>query len=120
MLPVVVALAVLAGCSPAHPLTDQEVALYESTGTALEAAGGGTVVRDDGCLYFEGGGCRTLPIFPRGAVSWDGTVLEFDGEEYREGDTITVGGGETAPPRRHTIPRACDPEVPTWLVAPPH
>ena len=57
---------------------------------SLLAIGGGTFRSTRGCVHFGDG---TIPVFPDGFVTWDGTSLMFGGVFFSDGDEISVGGG---------------------------
>ncbi|HEV7951070.1 MAG TPA: hypothetical protein VGP24_15000 [Glaciihabitans sp.] len=48
------------------------------------------LVLHNGCLRFANG---TVPIFPSTDVSWDGFALNYRGDDYGVGDSISLGGG---------------------------
>jgi hypothetical protein len=114
----VVLLSAALGCSSTDPLTSAEVALYDSDGSTNDAAFAGSLSREDGCLHLRSGGARTLPLFPRGDVRWDGTLLTYDGRSYRLGDEVLVGGSESQPRPGASVPASCDQDVSVWVVAP--
>lgn len=71
---------------------------YPWEGEALEALIHGTIVLAGECLLIADSGAPSklvLPLFPDELTSWDDTAREltFDGQIYREGDSILWGGG---------------------------
>ena len=62
---------------------------------SFTAAIEGRIVISEGCLVIDTGENYVQPIFPSDAVSWNASAqtLEFRGESYRVGDTISLGGG---------------------------
>lgn len=68
--------------------------------TEVSVAGGdsalvdGTLALDGGCLIVVAADqSRVIPIFKRTEVSWDGTRLEWSGNTWTVGDTVSLEGG---------------------------
>lgn len=60
----------------------------------MDALQAGVLNLRDSCLLVEGrDGALILPVFNHARVSWDGQVLTWEGNEYRIGDRIDLGGG---------------------------
>jgi len=82
------------------------------------ALGWGVLVFTDGCLRLQDG---TILVFPDDSSSWDGTTLRYSGSEFRMGDEISFGGGQSSltPEIRDIfeIPEECG-DGPVWIVAP--
>ncbi|MEE9414597.1 MAG: hypothetical protein V3V01_04875 [Acidimicrobiales bacterium] len=126
---VVVLLGLVAvGCgsdSVSKPASPPEifVPIYPWEGVSDGADFKGTISFDGECLLIG----LTLPIFPDELTSWDGSAREltFDGEVYREGDSVNWGGGELTLEQAgrfatdNLLPnhRACGAEG-AWLVGP--
>lgn len=88
----------------------------------------GTLVYEDGCLYVDAESTRYLPVFPAGAVAWDGSTLTTTNsrdpakrEEVVPGEEILLGGGESGMDLGPTtvIPDACDLAERSFVVAAP-
>lgn len=70
----------------------------------------GTLVLDPACVQVASPeGHIAVPVFPAGdaTLEADGTVLVWDGEEYRHGDRIALGGG-FSPVSGGYVPAACE------------
>ncbi len=114
---VVVLLAAVAGCAgKASPPPD--VAYYQPYERGgMEALLTGTLVRHHGCTYVvDHTGQRWVPMFPDVGLAWQGEDLHADGQAYRLGTEVELGGGEMEPYPR-SLPRWCDAAARTWLVA---
>lgn len=60
-----------------------------------QALNSGTLVREGDCLYMDNPGyARYFIAFADGAVAWRGGAIVTAAGTFREGDTVTFGGGE--------------------------
>ena len=82
------------------------------------ALSSGVLVFENGCLGLRDG---TLLVFPDDSSSWDGSTLRYSGVDFRPGDEIGFGGGQSSltPELRESfdIPGECG-DGPVWFVAP--
>ena len=89
----------LSGCgrsaSSPSAATDSPVAYYESEGPGGDAALlEGVLVLEDGCLLVRQlDGTRTVPIFPDGEVTWEDSMLGWEGQRLEDGEQIALSGG---------------------------
>jgi len=86
------------------------LAVYPKPDAGMDALLEGTLVLDSACVQVASvEGHVAVPVFPAGdaALEGDGTVLVWDGEEYRDGDVIALGGG-FAPVSGGYVPAACE------------
>lgn len=62
----------------------------------------------------------TVVVFPDGFASWVDDALVFEGESFRDGDEVTLGGGPGSggPAMDAFVPDGCDAES-YWMVSPP-
>lgn len=90
----------------------------------------GALVEEDGCLYVDVDATRHLPVFPAGAVAWDGSTLTTTNsrdpatrDEVGPGQEISLRGGgsdeEPEPGPSLAIPDACDLADEYFVVAAP-
>ena len=88
----------------------------------------GTLVEEDGCLYVDADSARYLPVFPAGAVAWDGSTLTTTNprdpatrDEVVPGEEISLGGGGSGldPGPTTVVPDACDLAERYFIVAAP-
>lgn len=90
----------------------------------------GTLVEEDGCLYVDADSARYLPVFPAGAVAWDGSTLTTTNprdpatrDEVVPGEEISLGGGGNEgmpePGPTTVVPDACDLAERYFIVAAP-
>ena len=75
----------------------------------------------EGCLTLRTvDGASVVPVFRDRDVTWGEGVLEFRGERYEVGDTLTVGGGYSGTVVTGSAdvltPKSCDPDAAIWLV----
>lgn len=68
---------------------------------SMQARLTGKLTETDGCVTIND---LVVPVFPS-TTEWDGTSLKWDGDEYRIGETIELGGGE--PAVRPEMPSEC-------------
>jgi len=55
----------------------------------------GTLIREGTCLYIDSDhGGRWIPVFPFDSATWLDGALVANGQEFKPGDPIAVGGGE--------------------------
>ena len=99
----------LTGCSnaaggSAKIISAPVLATYDVRGDdySMQAALEGELTVAEGCVTIN---AATLPVFPNTAT-WDGTTLQWEGEQYEVGDTIKLGGGE--PAIELELPATCD------------
>ena len=72
------------------------VAMYPQPNGGMDALLEGTLTVIEDCVVVtQSDGSIAVPVFPVGDASWDGDegVLSWRGDEFREGDPISVGGG---------------------------
>ena len=88
----------------------------------------GTLVEEDGCLYVDADSARYLPVFPAGAIAWDGSTLTTTNprdpatrDDVVPGEEISLGGGggEGMPGPTTVVPDACDLAEGYFVVAAP-
>ncbi len=82
----------------------------------------GQVAELDGCFYIEDGksaGDLWVAVFPADMVdaSPTGDGFELNGEDYTDGDEISVGGSATVGVT-YPVPAECDEDIPQWQVHP--
>ncbi|WP_218220644.1 hypothetical protein [Nesterenkonia sp. Act20] len=87
-----------------------------------DAALAGRVAEIDGCFYVQGPAPErilTLAVFPAREVTdaSEGSGFAYLGEDYADGDAITVGGSMSGS-TLYAVPEACDEDVQQWRVAP--
>jgi hypothetical protein len=106
----------LTGCVP----NEGPVAFAPQNGDSGDALLTGTIHITTECLTVSDGTDVVIPIFPAFEARFDDGVLTFGGE-YRDGDEITLLGGETAVgapiPDDWYIPAGC-PDIPLWKTGP--
>lgn len=85
----------LAGCAALAQLPESgPLAMYPKPNGGMDALLEGTLTVIDDCIAIaQSDGGRAVPVFPVGDASWDEGVLSWRGDEFREGDPISVGGG---------------------------
>lgn len=121
-VPVVVALSAacaigLAGCTAASLPTSGPLAAYPSPEGGMDALLEGTLRLQNGCLVITGDPGVWVPYFPAGSASWDGEVLRWNERDYRDGDQISIGGGEVGIGPDAYTPEGCT-GIDAWLVSP--
>lgn len=108
--------AALTGCAP-H---DGPVAFAPKSDAYGDAILTGIVHISDECLTIGDGADARIPVFPVFEARYYDGVLSF-GNEYREGDEIILGGGQTptnaSVPDGWYIPAGC-PDLPLWESGP--
>lgn len=87
-----------------------------------EAALVGRVAEIDGCFYVEDDGPErhlTVAMFPAReiGVTDDSEGFTFLGDDYADGDDITLSGSMTRA-ENYAVPESCDDEVQQWRVTP--
>lgn len=105
-----VALSACAGPSGGDLPSSGPLAVYPKPDAGMDALLEGTLVLDPACVQVASPeGHVAVPVFPAGdaTLEEDGTVLVWDGEEYRDGDVIALGGG-FAPVSGGYVPAACE------------
>jgi hypothetical protein len=102
----------LTGCVP----DDGPVAFAPQSEGAGDALLTGTIHITTECLTIDDGTNVVIPVFPAFEARYYDGVLTF-GNEYTDGDEITLAGGEiavSAPiPDAWYIPAGC-PDIPLW------
>ena len=107
----------LAGCSPEPGDADITGSLSPTSvlatsdidlgATRMEALLDGELSLTNGCFTVVSQSVQSVqsvPIFPPSA-EWDGVTLRWNGEEYRVGDEIALGGGQ--PGQERDLPAEC-------------
>lgn len=78
----------------------------------------GTLQRSPECITVVAEGQVWTPIFPSDDVRLQHDAVVYQGVEFRNGDQISLGGGEaSAPPAGSRIPADCPPGM-LWRVSP--
>ncbi len=86
------------------------LAVYPRPDAGMDALLEGTLVLDPACVQIASpDGHVAVPVVPEGDATLedDGSVLVWDGEEFRDGDRIALGGG-FAPVSGGYVPPACE------------
>lgn len=108
--------AVLTGCVP----NDGPVAFAPKSDAYADALLTGIIHITDECITVGEGVDAVIPVFPVFEARYANWVLTF-GSDYRDGDEITIGGGEaqtgTAIPDGWYVPAGC-PDLPLWQSGP--
>lgn len=107
----------LAGCAAASLPTSGPLAVYTSPEGGMDALLEGTLHLRNGCLVITGDPGAWVPYFPAGSASWDGEVLRWNDRGYREGDQISIGGGEGDIGPDGYTPDGCA-GIDAWVVSP--
>ncbi|GAA1722194.1 hypothetical protein GCM10009809_17360 [Isoptericola hypogeus] len=123
----VLAASLSAACTfDAKPTAVDQVATYPAGDGGNAALLTGALAVEGGCVYVVDSdfGKRWLPVFPSGAVGWNGEVLTYGSEQYEPGAVIELGGGASGEddpdpeiPDDWHVPAGCD-ATHTWIVAP--
>lgn len=93
-------------------------AIYHDEGAGMDALLTGTLQMEPECITLDAGDQTWLPIFPSGDIRLNNGALIYQGEEYRSGDELALGGGQVeAAPQGSRIPTDC-PSQALWLVSP--
>lgn len=104
------------GCSAPTP-PSAALATYPSPNYGMDALLVGTLRLTGGCVAVERpDGVLVTPVFPAGDATWQHALLTWHGEEYGEGDSISLGGGLADAQEVH-IPEGCS-EYEAFLVSP--
>ena len=99
----------------AEPAQASPLATYPGSPTGMDAAFHGTLRVVDGCLGLGGpAGLSEVLVFASDSASWNDGVLTWKGEQYRDGDPISGGGGHGSTTDGY-LPTGCL-SLPTWLV----
>ena len=70
------------------------LAVHPRVDFGMDARLGGTLRTDEGCVRIVvGDESEMVPSFPPGDASFADGVLTWRGDEYRDGDEISLGGG---------------------------
>jgi hypothetical protein len=96
----------------------QVYAEHPSTGASFEALLTGTLILENECLLIKTENDeRTIPVFAKDSVVWNGATLIFDNHSYAIGDEITLVGGETETIDRSSVfvPDGCA-KFKYWIV----
>jgi hypothetical protein len=109
---IALALVVLAltGCAAGSLPSSGPLAVYPRPDAGMDALLEGELAIVDDCLVIrQGEGALAVPVFPAGDASWAEGVLQWRDGEYREGDTIAVGGGFSGGAMTSAyIPQGCE------------
>lgn len=117
----IVSLAAMVAISACSGSERAEVAWYtpEEPGVGFAASADGSLVRKDGCLYFDTAGGLTLPLFDF-EPELVGEVLRTPGGDLPIGEPVTLGGAFIPNlPERAMLPEACDGSLPMFQVTTP-
>jgi hypothetical protein len=122
-LPVFGVLLAVAGCNAEQPGNVAEVAKHVGTYRAVGEGGDGALLEGtvrivEGCfLVQQDTGGRYLPFFPEGEVRWSNGGLNYNGEDYGDGDAIALGGGASG--KLEPLPANCGAQtgLSRWTVA---
>ncbi|MBD3941411.1 hypothetical protein IF188_06830 [Microbacterium sp. NEAU-LLC] len=110
----------LASCAAGEVPSSGPLAVHERPDYGMDALLGGVLRTDGGCVRVEpsagSAGTATVVSFPAGDATWNGEVLTWRGEEYRDGDEISLGGG-LAPEPPGYVPEDCG-DLEVWQVSP--
>ncbi|MEW1962155.1 hypothetical protein AB0269_06815 [Microbacterium sp. NPDC077644] len=106
----------LAGCSAPLPQSGP-IAVYPRPNAGMDALLTGALHVADGCVAVESeDGAVSIPMFPAGDAEWKDEALVWRGDVYREGDTISLGGGYGGADDGY-VPEACE-DAEMFLVSP--
>lgn len=116
VLSILVAGVTLSACSPdgnADPApTDTasavalEIATFDASGLDGQdlALNSGKLKAVGNCVALDNG---TVLVFPDGEASWDGETLNFGGEDFHLGDSVSSSGSPLAQQAESVIPSGC-------------
>lgn len=115
----------LTSCAPSvEPPPAVHAATYDAQGEGGDGALLiGKVSHAGSCLTVETRAGPVLPLFPADEISNEEEHIMFRGELLREGEQVSLGGGEgmnLASFREQTIveiPHTCNVDVPFWVVS---
>lgn len=119
---VVVLLALATACAAEETPPPEDVAHYSPDwpggGEALLT---GQLERIDGCVYVVAPGSdeKTIPVFSDDpAISWDGESLLAASRAMPLGEQVDLGGGGGSRGIKGvSVPDACDPDAPLFIVS---
>ena len=107
----------LVGCAP--PAAMGPIAVYDARGFHYESnILDGTIRIADGCMTVRWQGADVVLMFPDDEVAWDPdtAVLTYGGNDYGDGDTISLEAivhyGRTS----GSVPETCPPSVRVYVL----
>ncbi|WP_194409620.1 hypothetical protein [Microbacterium cremeum] len=101
----------LAACTAPGPLggvpTSGPLAVHPRVDAGMDALLEGTLRPEGDCVrVVHGQGVEAVPSFPAGDASFADGVLTWRGDDYRDGDPISLGGGFASADAGY-VPEAC-------------